>query len=87
MEIDTQLVFNIAIALSGFFGGWVLNSLTKAIDRLDKDVREMPRIYVSRDDFKEALKDIKCSVNTGFLKVDKTLSEINNKLDRKEDKR
>lgn len=72
--------------LAAFFGGWVLKSLTKSIDRLDRDVRDLPKLYVSKDDFKEAVREIKEDVRAGFLKVEKTLSLIFNKLEDKEDK-
>ena len=45
--METQQIFNVILGLVAFFGGWVLNNITKAIERLDNDVREMPRDYVS----------------------------------------
>lgn len=86
MTADQQHLFNIAVMLAAFFGGWVLKSLTKSIDRLDSDVRELPKLYVSKGDFKEALREIKEDVRAGFHKVEKTLSLIFNKLEDKEDK-
>jgi hypothetical protein len=46
------MMFNVGISLIGFFGGWTLNRIYQAIDRLDKDVRDMPHVYVSKDDYK-----------------------------------
>jgi hypothetical protein len=48
--MDYQVLFNIAVAIAGFFGGWTLNRIYIAIDRLDGDVRSMPHDYVNRDD-------------------------------------
>lgn len=73
--MDSQILFNVAVALAGFFGGWVLNNLTKSIDRLDTDVRAMPHIYVTREDYKDDLRDVK-----------EMLSKIFDKLDAKQDK-
>ncbi len=42
--MDYQTLFNMAVGLAAFFGGWTLNNITKAIERLDKDVREMKEI-------------------------------------------
>ena len=46
--MDYQILFNIAVAVAGFFGGWTLNRIYQAIDRLDNDVRHMPANYVGR---------------------------------------
>lgn len=79
---DYQILFNIAFSAAGFLGGWVLNNMTKAIDRLDKDVRDLPHIYVSKDDFKDMREDMR----SGFDKIDHTLGTIFKRLERKEDK-
>lgn len=79
---DYQILFNIAFSAAGFLGGWVLNNMTKAIDRLDKDVRDMPHVYVSKDDFKDMREDMR----SGFDKIDHTLGTIFKRLERKEDK-
>lgn len=84
--MDYQVLFNIAFGLAGFFGGWVLNNLSKAIEKLDTDVRAMPHTYVSKDDWREAMKEMKDEMRTGFDKLDRTLGTIFKKLDNKEDK-
>lgn len=68
--MDTQILFNIAIALAGFFGGWVLNNISKSIEKLDTDVRAMPHIYVTREDYKDDMKDVKEMLNKIFDKLD-----------------
>ena len=73
--METQSIFNIVVGLAAFFGGWVLNNITKAIERLDDDVRKLPHEYVSKDDYRrdnDELKDIS--------------KQIFNKLDSKADK-
>lgn len=64
------MMFNVGISLIGFLGGWTLNRIYQAIDRLDKDVRDMPRVYVSKDDYKSDLTDIKNLLNKIFDKLD-----------------
>ena len=73
--METQTVFNIAVGLAAFFGGWVLNNITKAIERLDTDVRNMPHDYVSKDDYYRDISEIK-----------DICKQIFNKLDNKADK-
>lgn len=68
--MDYQLLFNIAVALAGFFGGWTLNNITKAIDRLDKDVRAMPHDYVAKDDYKADIRELKEIMRQIFDKLD-----------------
>lgn len=86
IELDYQFLFNIVFGIAGFLGGWVLNNLSKAIERLDSDVRAMPHTYVSKDDWKDAMKEMKDTMNDGFDKIDDTLKTIFKKLDHKEDK-
>jgi hypothetical protein len=57
--MDYQILFNIAVAIAGFFGGWTLNRIYQAIDRLDSDVRQMPTTYISRDDYRVDIRDIR----------------------------
>jgi hypothetical protein len=68
--MDTQILFNIAVALAGFFGGWVLNNISKSIDKLDVDVRAMPHVYVSREDYKDDMKEVKEMLGKIFDKLD-----------------
>ena len=80
------MLFNIALGAASFLGGWVLNNMTKAIERLDKDVREMPTTYVSKDDFRDANREIREEMRKGFDKIDANLGVIFKRLERKEDK-
>jgi len=73
--MDSQILFNIAVAIAGFFGGWILNSIHKSIDKLDTDVRAMPHMYVSREDYREDTREIK-----------EMLGKIFDRLEAKQDK-
>jgi hypothetical protein len=73
--MDSQNIFNIVLGIAAFFGGWVLNNITKAIERLDTDVRKMPHDYVSKDDYHRDIGEIK-----------DICKQIFNKLDNKADK-
>jgi hypothetical protein len=68
--MDYQILFNIAVAIAGFFGGWTLNRIYIAIDRLDGDVRAMPHNYVSKDDYKADIRDIRDLLGKIFDKLD-----------------
>ena len=68
--MESQQLFNIAVGLAAFLGGWVLNNITKAIERLDSDVRAMPATYVSKDDYRRDIDDIKEMLGKIFDKLD-----------------
>ncbi len=68
--MDAQFIFNSLVGISAFFGGWVLNNITKAIERLDKDVREMPRNYVSKEDYHRDIDELKDICKQIFNKLD-----------------
>lgn len=63
-------MFNLAVAVAAFFGGWTLNSITKAIERLDVDVRKMPHDYVTKDDYKQDIRELKDITRQIFDKLD-----------------
>jgi len=84
--MDFQVLFNVAVCVAGFFGGWTLNRIYSAIDRLDGDVRNMPMTYVTKDDWKDAMKEMKDEMRNGFDKIDTSLGSIYKRLERKEDK-
>ena len=65
-----QMIFNLIVGLAAFFGGWVLNNITKAVDRLDKDVRDMPKTYVTKDDYHRDIAEIKEMLGKIFSKLD-----------------
>ena len=68
--MDSQVLFNIAVSLAGFLGGWVLNNIYRSIERLDTDVRALPLNYVTRDDYRSDLKEIRDLLGRIFDKLD-----------------
>jgi hypothetical protein len=68
--MDNQMLFNIVVGLASFFGGWVLNNITKAIDRLDNDVRKLPMTYVSKDEYHRDIAEVKNMLGKIFDKLD-----------------
>lgn len=41
MSVDFQTLFNVAIGLSGFLGGWILNVMWSAIKDMQKSDKEL----------------------------------------------
>jgi len=85
-----QMVFNWAVAAAGALGGWILKVIWDAIVELKKDIQRMDtkmhEDFVRRDDFKDAVREIKEDMKDGFDKIDNTLGLIFKKLEKKEDK-
>ena len=73
--MDTQVVFNIAIACAGGLALWVLNSMTRQIQRLEDKLESLPHDYVQKDDYRSDIKEVK-----------DILRQIFDKLDNKQDK-
>ena len=85
-----QMVFKWAVAAAGALGGWILKVIWDAIVELKKDVQRMDskmhEDFVRRDDFKDAVREIKEDMKDGFNKIDGTLGLLFKKLEKKEDK-
>lgn len=84
--MDLQIGFNIAVALAGFLGGWVLNNLRTSIDKLhtaDADLSNKVQSievlvagqYVKRDDLDKLTIAL-------FAKLDKIEAKIDQKADK-----
>ena len=67
---DGQLLFNIIVGVAGMFGGWILNNISRNIERLDKDVRQMPLTYVTRVDYRADIDEIKTILGRIWDKLD-----------------
>lgn len=68
--MDSQVLFNIAVSLAGFLGGWILNNIYRSIERLDTDVRAMPHTYVAREDYRADMRDVKDMLGKIFDRLD-----------------
>ena len=68
--MDSQVLFNIAVSLAGALGGWILNNIYRSIERLDIDVRAMPLNYVTREDYRSDVREIKDMLGKIFDKLD-----------------
>ena len=53
------MLINILVGVAGAFGGWVLNSLSRSIIRIEDRIAEMPLQYVTKDDYRTDISEIK----------------------------
>jgi len=94
--VDQELI-NWLFTGFGAAAGWILKVVWDAIKELKSDLRvierDLPEMYVRKDDFKDAVLDIKTEMREmrqdmklGFKHVDDTLNVIFEKLNKKEDR-
>jgi len=83
--MDYQVLFNIVTLIAGFFGGFIVNSIWTAVKDLRVDLRviekDLPEIYVRKDDFKDAVTDMKKDMKGGFDEVKQSLNVLVKKID------
>ncbi len=84
-----QTLFNWILSGVSVLGGWILKVIWDSIREMRQELRtidtKMHNDFVRRDDFKEAVKEIKEDVKQGFNKVDQALTRLELKLDNKAD--
>lgn len=68
--MDAQFIIEAILVIAGFFGGWVINSLSKSIIRIEDRLSDMPHIYVSKDDYKHDIDEIKGMLSKIFDRLD-----------------
>ena len=68
--MDQQTLINLAFGVAGAFGGWILNSLSRSIIRIEDRMTELPLQYVARDDYRADIADIKGMLARIFDKLD-----------------
>ena len=74
-NMDNQQLFNVIVAVAGFLAVYVINTMTRAIQKLEDKVNEIPKEYVVKDDYRSDIAEIK-----------EILKQIFDKLDNKADK-
>lgn len=68
--MEPQFLINVGFTVAGFFGGWILNNISKAIVRLEDKVAELPKEYVQKDDYRRDIDDVKSMLKQIFDKLD-----------------
>lgn len=76
VELDAQTLFNALVTLASFAGGAFLNRINNVIDKLDHDVREIPVKYVSKEDYKSDIREIKDMLRGIYDKIDSKQDKV-----------
>jgi len=86
MTSETQIFFDVAVAVIGALGGWILNTVWTAVKELQKADKELAEKvgeievlvagrYVTRDEFNNTLSQV-------FAKLDTIRDMLARKVDR-----
>lgn len=73
--MDNQQLFNLIVSVAGFLAIYVINQLTRTLQKLEDKVNELPHTYVAKDDYRSDIAEVKS-----------ILKQIFDKLDNKQDK-
>ncbi len=68
--MEPQFLINILFAAAGAAFGWILNSISRSIVRIEDRISEIPMIYVNRDDYRSDIQDIKGMLGKIFDRLD-----------------
>ena len=68
--MDYQVMFNIAIIVISFFGGWMVNRVFALLDKLDEDMKLVPEKYVATDDYRVDIREIKDMLGAIFKRLE-----------------
>ena len=68
--MDIQTIFNLLISALGVLALWILNGISNKIKDLEDDNKEMPHYYVSKEDYRSDISDIKQMLNKIFDRLD-----------------
>lgn len=68
--MDNQQLFNLVVSVAGFLAVYVINTLTRQIQKLEDKVNSLPHDYVQKDDYRSDIKEVKQILNQIFDKLD-----------------
>ncbi len=68
--MDYQVMFNVTIAVAGFVVGWLVNRVFALLDRIDAEMKSIPMQYVTKDDYREDIREIKEMLGAIFKRLE-----------------
>lgn len=90
MELSLQLLFNIACAIAGALGAWVLNRVFKQVDDLHDDIKEQAAITDKKiEEVREKHAQLALSLPTNYVPkhdFERLVENLNERFDRFERK-
>ena len=68
--MENQQIFNVVVTAGGFLAGWVLNNITKNLNRIEDKLDDFPHLYVAKDDYRRDIDELKDICKQIFAKLD-----------------
>jgi uncharacterized coiled-coil DUF342 family protein len=88
--MDWQTVINIGLGAILAALGWFAREIWDAVKELRRDIhrieKDLPEVYARRDEFREAIKEVRAEMNGRFDKLESLISMLYDRLNDKADK-
>lgn len=88
--MDWQTIINIGGGLIIAGLGWFAREIWDAIKELRRDIKNieqgLPEHYVRKDDFRDAMQDVREDMREGFKEVKDLIGAVFKRLDSKQDR-
>jgi len=68
--MENQQLFNLVVTVAGFLAAYVLNNMTRQIQKLEDKVNALPTTYVIKGDYREDITEVKMILKQIFDKLD-----------------
>lgn len=68
--MEPQSLINIVGGVAAFFAGCTINSITRAIEKIEDKLNAVPINYVAKDDYKNDLQRVYEMLDKIFAKLD-----------------
>lgn len=68
--MDNQQLFNLIVSVAGFLCIYVINTLTRQIQKLEDKFDNIPHDYVQKDDYRSDIKEVKAILNQIFDRLE-----------------
>ena len=64
------MLFNVAVGVAGFIGGWLVNRVFVLLDRIDADMKAISVQYVTKEDYREDIREVKEMLGAIFKRLE-----------------
>lgn len=64
------MLFNVAVGVAGFIGGWLVNRVFVLLDRIDADMKAISVQYVTKEDYREDIREVKELLGAIFKRLE-----------------
>jgi len=70
MQLTGQIVFDVIILIGGFLAAWAYTRIYTLLDRIDSEMKQIPEKYVTKDDYREDIREIKDLLGAIFKRLE-----------------